>query len=538
MRNLIFLFLIFSFGFVACNDSYLEKYPLDKISDKVFLNSAADIKLFANQFYPDIEPNMYVFRDDDCSDNLVAYTRNSYIWNESVVPQTGGGWSWDKIRSCNYALVRIANLTKNTDVLRYEAEIRFFKSFFYFNLIKKFGDVPWLETDLQPNSPELYKARESRKVVFAYVLKDLDFAIANLPAVRNSGDRITKYAALALKTEACLYEGTFRKYHGLGDHESILKECANAAEVVINSNLFEIYSTGKPDDDYYDMFVQDDKTGNPETIFCAVLLENIKMDNRARNLWNGGGGYGYSQDFVTTYLCKDGLPISLSPLYKGDIYFNDQFIDRDPRMHQSIYSSRDVWSNDNAGTIVYKAFPDFVQKQNPSSFFIRKWRPIYTNLIFLSKNTVDDFIYRYGELLLSYAEAKAELGECTQDVLDNSINKLRNRVGMPHLLVDAVADPSQDWEVPVSPLINEIRRERRVELCAEGKRWDDLVRWKAGKRIEAANTILGARYSASQYKAIYPGYPTRKWDNKLYLFPIPKQEIALNPNLKQNPGWE
>ena len=207
-------------------------------------------------------------------------------------------------------------------------------------------------------------------------------------------------------------------------------------------------------------------------------------------------------------------------------------------MHQSVYSSIDEWSNDNAGTIVYKTFPDFVQKQNPSCFFIRKWRPIYTNLIFLSKNTVDDFIFRYAETLLSYAEAKAELGECTQDVLDISINKIRDRVSMPHLVVNVVADPIQNWEIPVSALINEIRRERRIELCAEGKRWDDLVRWKAGKRIEAANTILGARNLAGQYQVIYPGYPARKWYDKLYLYPIPKQEIALNPNLKQNPGWE
>lgn len=533
-----YILIIFSFVFVACNDAFLEKYPSDKLNDKIYLNTAADIKLYANQFYPDIEPNMYVYKDDDCSDNLVAFIRNSYIWNESIVPQTGGGWSWDKIRSCNYALVRIANLKKTNDMLRYEAEIRFFKSFFYINLIKKFGDVPWLESDLQTNSEELYKARDSRKVVFANVLKDLDFAIANLPAVRNSGDRLTKYAALALKTEACLYEGTFRKYHGLGDFEPILREVVAAAEMVINSNLFAIYSTGEIDEDYYNLFVQDDKTDNPETIFCAVLLENIKMNNRARELWKGGGGYGYTQDFVTTYLCTDGLPISISPLYKGDANFNDQFIDRDPRMHQSVYSSNDVWSNDNAGTIEYKDLPDFVQNLNITSFFIRKWRPIYTNLIFLSKNTVDDFIFRYAETLLSYAEAKAELGECTQDVLDISINKIRDRVSMPHLVVNAVADPIQNWEIPVSALINEIRRERRIELCAEGKRWDDLVRWKAGKRIEAANTILGARNDSGEYQVIYPGYPTRKWDDKLYLNPIPKQEIALNPKLKQNPGWE
>jgi hypothetical protein len=300
-----------------------------------------------------------------------------------------------------------------------------------------------------------------------------------------------------------------------------------------------VYSTGKPDSDFYEMFVQDDKTGNPETIYCAILIENIKMNNRARNIWNSSIYRGYSKDFVETYLCTDGLPISLSPLYQGDASFDDQFINRDPRMHQSVYCSSDIWLIRVNGNIEYKQMPIFRQQETPTGFYIRKWRPIYENLTVQNKSTVDDFIYRYSEVLVSYAEAKAELGECTQEVLDKSINLLRGRVNMPPLTVNPVADPSQDWEIPVSPLIHEIRRERRIELCAEGKRWDDLVRWKAGKRVEKPKTFLGARDPATgQYRIIYPGRNTRTWYDKLYLKPIPLQERALNPNLIQNPGWE
>ena len=144
-------------------------------------------------------------------------------------------------------------------------------------------------------------------------------------------------------------------------------------------------------------------------------------------------------------------------------------------------------------------------------------------------------------MLLDYAEAKAELGECTQAVLDRTINLLRDRVGMPHLTVAVgFTDPNwPKWEVPISPLLNEIRRERRIETSAEGDRWDDLVRWKAGKLLENPKTILGTRNPADgNLRVVYPGFTARKWDNKLYLYPIPTQEITLNPSLTQNPGWQ
>lgn len=139
-------------------------------------------------------------------------------------------------------------------------------------MIERFGDVPWYEEDLQTDSEGLVKPRDSRKVVFENMLNDLDFAIENLP--EESGEnRLTKYVALTFKAEACLYEGTFRKYHGLGDHEAILAESAAAAEAVINSGLFSLYSTGNPNQDYFDLFVQYNLTGNPEAIFFKDLLK-------------------------------------------------------------------------------------------------------------------------------------------------------------------------------------------------------------------------------------------------------------------------
>jgi hypothetical protein len=532
MKILSIILILSLFTVIACNDEFMEKYPLDKISDQNYWQSTTDVELYTNQFYPYIGGWLNAVNSDD----HVYRSRHQYLWNEYVAPQTGGGWAktdWLQISRCNFALVRMANMEKNALIKVYEGEIRFFRAYFYHDKIKLFGDVPWLEKDLQTNSEELFKARDSRKVVFAHILEDLDFAIANLP-ITSGSNRLTKYAALAFKAEACLYEGTFRKYHGLGDHEAILRESVNAAEGVIKSGLFKVYSTGDPDD-FYKMFVMEDLLNNPEGIMIERFIKDIRMNSNPNVLASQYAGY--TKDFVQTFLCTDGLPIFLSSLYKGDAKFGDEFVNRDPRMRSSILTPDRPYKIDGNGIPAKINWPvwDFYCI---SSYFIIKHLPMITSE--LERCTFDHFIFRYGKLLVGYAEAKAELGECTQNILDISVNKLRDRVKMPHLTIAVgFKDPNwPNWEVPVSPLINEIRRERRIELCGEGNRWDDLVRWKAGKLIENPLTFKGARDPITgDYRVVYPGYTKRTWLDKLYLYPLPQQELTLNPSLKQNPGW-
>lgn len=523
----------------ACNDDYLEKYPLDKINDNTFWTAASDVEMYANQFYVDLKNPNYVWQNDNMTDNNGPGVRDTYTWNEYTLPASGGGWGkgdWLGIRGCNFALDRIKNMTSSPALIQNEAEIRFFKAFYYVAKVRRFGDVPWLESALETDSEDLFKARDSRVLVMDNVLKELDFAIANLPET-SANDRLTKYAALAFKVEACLYEGTFRKYHGLGDHESMLREAVEAAEEVINSGKFAIYSTGKPETDYFDLFVQYELRGNPEGIMVQRFLTDKRMHNNVRQL--GEPRTGYTKDFVESYLCKDGLPIALSPLYNGDKVFGDEFKDRDPRMNQSVYHPTRVYRIYEDGSTEFRPMPEFDNNYCSTSYYILKGYSPYERDRLQLQCIVDDFIFRYGELLVSYAEAKAELGEATQEVLDKSINLLRARVNMPALKVDVgFTDPNwPNWEVAVSPLINEIRRERRIELAGEGKRWNDIVRWKAGKLLDNPKTIQGAKDPATgQNRVLYPGF-TRKWDDRLYLYPIPTQEIALNPKLTQNPGW-
>lgn len=544
MKNIFIRLILLLIILSACNDDYLELSPEDKITDINFWQSASDLELYTNQFYTGLmQGNGYIVWMGMIryTDNQGYVTRNPYTWNESTVPSTGGGWAksdWLIIRRINYALARIADLKKDAIFLQYEGELRFFKAFHYYKKLVEFGDVPWFDKDLNVDSEELYKGRDSRVVVVANMIKDLDFAIAHLPEM-SSLNRLTKYAALAFKSEVCLFEGTFRKYHNLGNYEDLLKQAVSAAETIINSGIFSVYTTGNPESDYYDLFVQYDLTGNSEAIMFIHYVKDKFMHNEVRLM--GETSSGYTRDYVESYLCTDGLPIALSSSYQGDEVFEKEFINRDPRMKQSIHTADRIYRIYPDGSFEYKIPPQFVGNRCWTGYeFIKRYSNLEVDRV-SKQATLDQFIFRYSKVLLEYAEAKAELGECTQEILDKTINLIRDRVAMPHLTVDVgFEDPNwPDWEVPVSPLVNEIRRERRIEISLEGDyRWHDLLRWKAGRRLEAEKTHLGAFNPATgKYHELWPGR-RRKWDDKLYLHPIPRQDLTLNPNLTQNPGWE
>jgi hypothetical protein len=353
--------------------------------------------------------------------------------------------------------------------------------------------------------------------------------------------------ALALKARICLWEGTYRKYFGVGDETIYLQQATDAAEQIMASGQFDIYSTGNPQSDYYNLFIQDELQGNPEAIMPMRYLTTVLTNNFDRQL--GEAGDGYSKDFARSFLCTDGKPTSLSSLYKGDNTPDDEATNRDPRYKQQIatrgfdFLNGDIITLPRIGTSVTSTGYQPIKGRSSS---LAAWNA--------GQSTFDVFIFRYAETLLIEAEAKAELGLCTQTVLDNTINKLRDRVGMPHMIIASlVKDPKSDF--PALPvLIDEIRRERRIELGSEGFRFDDMHRWRAGTLINNSETALGmkltpalrAQYPADQvsnivvdgnnYIKVYPGI-TRTWNDKLYLNPLPIQELTLNPNLKQNPGW-
>ena len=545
------------------------------MNDETFWTTPNDLKTYATAFYG-ILPMGVANIDDQNSDDMVPRNVNQFIWDQYSVPAEDGEWSksdWQNIRNINYFMTHYGTVEGDeAEINRYVGEMRFFRALEYFSKIKTFGDVPWLEEDLNVDDTDiLYGPKMPRNQVAQKIIEDLDFAIQWLPdgRVTSTGDdanRITKDVARHIKARVCLNEGTYYKYHTeLGyEYTDLLNQAASEADTLMNSGRYDIYNTGDAAHDYYNMFVMEDKSNLSEAILYIDYVNPLRRHNM------GHGAYealaGFSKDFVDGYLYADGLPKALTSYPTADETMAEELANRDPRASQTIRNDKFFEGNESYTVIVTKdtlgADDAYITQFIPTGYqTIKGYDPATAH----RGNTLevhDGIAYRYAETLLIYAEAKAELGSITQDDLDRSINQLRDRVGMPHLTTSVnFTDPNwPDYGYTLSPLLQEIRRERRVELAGEGFRFADICRWKAGQILNNVMTYVGKKISvkASQAKdglranngcvIIYGNYTnadlsyqegkSRKWNDKMYLYPIPTGELQRNPQLEpQNPGW-
>jgi hypothetical protein len=395
------------------------------------------------------------------------------------------------------------------------------------------------------------------------VLADLNFACQWLPNNWGDGEspgRLNRWCALLVKSRVCLFEGTWRKYHGGSNADMWLQEAADAAKEIMDGGRYKLYNTGDPENDYQAIHkITADLTGVDEVMYWRRYELGI-FTNHAQNYHKGYNG-GATKSMVEDYLCDDGLPITLSDKYQGDATLPDVFANRDPRLRQTILHPDDVfrwhWNKDDA-LLTYPRLRGMGGLQSETGYQICKVYEVGAAHASYNTSVTPAIIMRYGEVLLNYAEAMAELGQLDQAGLDMSINLLRDRVGMPHMTMDVPMDPRYASD-GVSALIAEIRRERRVELFMEGFRYDDLRRWKQGKKLE--NPDLGIRWDANmrsiidpegdaqvksttvdgiEYVDVYQGtdYAVPVFDeSKHYLWPIPLSAISQNPQITQTPGW-
>lgn len=565
---LLFLLLIAS----SC-DKILDRPPKDQITDKDMTFTQNEMRLYANQFYPNFPDFFSVFWGDLSSDNMISgnYNYNAQISGTITVPSTGGGWDWGNVRAVNYFLANY-HVTKEplNSVQTYIGEMYFWRAWFYFGLMKQFGALPWYNEPLTTNSEELYAPRLPRNVIADSILSDLDKAIDMLaPLGQAEAMRINKDVALAFKSRVALYEGTWEKYHagtdfGIAgaDYQKYFKQAVDAAEQVIQSGHYTIQPVGTdPRWSYWRLFNQRDLSANKEVIMWRKYDASLSLTNMgSRYLSQEGSNTGISRQLVDAYLCQDGKPISVSTQYQGDDSLSEVVSHRDPRLAQTIFVRgypRHVNGGDTTGRF---SEPDINlpgQTKNTSGYQLFKGLDPDVSQQGDGGGSTAAISFRYAEVLLNEAEAKAELGECTQAVLDKTINQLRDRVNMPHLSVNVgFTDPA--WEFPsLSPLMNEIRRERRVELACEGFRFDDLMRWAAADVIK--KPLLGAKYSQFEGKSFDPplenipvsndGYifpykntpAANGWQfdvRKNYLKPLPSNELTINTKLDQNPGYQ
>lgn len=592
--------------FTACEDA-IDLTPKSQLSESDYFKNETQLQLFSNTFYNNmLDKTPY----DEQSDIFVANPLSSLVVNgtQRTVPGSGGGWTWTDLRKINTLLDHMYLCEDKAAVAKYTAVSRFFRAFFYFEKVKRFGDVPWYEHEMETNDAALYNPRDSREFVMQRMLEDVDYAIENLPSKSGESSapyRLTKAAALALKAQFCLYEGTFRKYHNISfEGESYeyngvksngnsaqfyLEQAANAAERVISGEVgsYKLYSTGNPQRDYQQLFLNENADIN-EYILAIKFEMGLKIFHAAnfKMIQPTQGNYGYTRKFINSYLMADGSRFTDKPGWQT-MLFAEEMKDRDPRLAQTIRGLG--YKREGETTVTPTELLKSVTGYKPIKFVLSAEA---TGQDRNDYNTNDLPVYRLAEIYLDFAEAKAELGTLTQADLDKSVNLIRKRAGMPNLyLAAANANPdtylaSAEYGYPNvtgsnQGVILEIRRERTIELTQENFRYDDIRRWKCGTACNQAltgmyfpgpgsydlsgdgkaNVVL---YTSDQPKPTAAGCEVLEIGKDIhltngnsgylnyfyaqtifpfneerdYLYPLPTDQLSINPNLKQNKGWE
>lgn len=550
-------------------ENFIDLQPMDKITMDDYWSTSTELEYYTRQFYPSFCPWTQMVADMATNSDDMIIDSPSIIM-DGVRSKTTGNWTgeWTSIRNVNIFFEHYTKCKSGYDAYKqYLGEAYFFRAWFYFNLLKKYGDVPWYSHVIEMDDTEaLMRSRDSRLLIADSILADLDNAITHLELRKDVGNnRINKEAALAFKTRVALFEGSWQKYHANtdfgtagADPAKYFRICVEAAEELMKGDYkVGIYSTGNPDEDYYKLFGFDNMSDINEVLLYRAF-------NAAEGAGNSTQGFitynsnskGITWELVSSYLDKNGKPydyLNTAASNKGNAFLTKIAEDCDVRLKSTVWIPGDLMSvGENAyfngptveGGALQLCPTGFQVKKtaNPSSPAAGKsWETqAETGLILL----------RYGEVLLNYAEAKCELDN---SVAYEALNLLRQRAGMPDFTVNAQSldKNKMDYGYSITDELYEIRRERRVEMALEGQRDEDYMRWAASALFKnrrpkgypadlAQNPNLSSKVDENglidYYKGVMPdGYQFR--DKQDYLYSIPQDELTLNPNLKQNPGW-
>ncbi|MGJ8738667.1 RagB/SusD family nutrient uptake outer membrane protein [Zobellia laminariae] len=594
MRKLIYIILpcVILF-FASCEDEFIDLDPPASITEQVYYNEAEHFLTGSNSFYNNLlgwgDQGIYA----DHGSDLVGYSEDSemqiYSRGDTQAPETDGYYAsaYQAIRDMNLLLQRAEAYEGEDNIGEYVAATKFHRAWQYFFLVQRFGGVTLVTRPLDVGDEELNAPRNSRYEIIAQVLADLDDAIAGLPTEQNisSGDKgkISKWAAMAFKAEVLLHEATWMKYvdtatdgdgiaSGAGsagfDASNItayLQEAVTLSKTVMDQGGFELWNYNDVLDNLSSNFLFNledggsnpgglDKATNKEYIFYSKYDFTFKQANTlVSHVFEGR--VKPSRKMIDMFLCVDGLPIDQSPQFEGYTETQDEFQNRDFRMRAYFTYHKTLGQIPQTGDEVLNGTNSFGYRN--SKFMSWNWG---TDLAYRATTTesYDMPLIRLAEVYLMYAEALYELnGTLTDDQMNESINLVKARAGLPPLTNSFLAANNLDLET-------EIRRERTIELYAEGAtRFNDLKRWGIAEE-ELGETIYGAviegtvyegnpdLYDASAYGfgeettttgvgnrrciVVQPS-SIRNFSIKNYLFPIPTSQIGLNSSLLQNPGY-
>ncbi|MFN8345248.1 MAG: RagB/SusD family nutrient uptake outer membrane protein [Spirosomataceae bacterium] len=570
MKKIIYIAAATLLLLTSCQNS-LDLYPLAQPSAETWYSNETEIQLALNDLY---RPDFW-FQDEDLDAN---YLSDDGFYRQALTPIKAGTttsqWSTSTLLWQNsYKAIARANkiiAALNSDQTKakvlaskielYLAEARFHRAAQYARLITHFGDVVY--SDGVVSIEEAYtKGRTDKKTVLAKAYEDFDAGIKSLPTsyTASAVKRVTKGAAYALKARLALYMSDF-------------KTAAEASKACIDLKAYTLHS------DFSNLFLQTTKN-SPETVFglprsiaLKVVVNTAMVSDRITRNSGGFGAANPTWDLFCSYLCTDGLTIDKSPLYDP----HNPFKNRDPRCTATIVefgvphlgfiydpnptaltvtrlsTNTKVTNNDNRANAQFASFNGLLWKKGIDDTWLLNGKTIEP----------DQIIIRYADVLLMYAEAKTELNEIDQTVLDavNSVRARAYKVALTSTAYPAVKTTNQ------AELRRLIRTERRMEFASEGLRYMDIVRWKIAEKV--LNRPIYGMLDPTDLKAkvvdknlwFFPGTPTidedgtpdfkametagliknlvpTAWNNRQYLWPIPTAEIQINPNITQNPGY-
>ena len=591
-----YIFIVIAISLVACKRN-LDQPPQDQISDTQYWKTAQALETYMLQFYnvfPTFRNQGSIFRNQGSivtdffignigndavygSDHQVMAAPAPQLNGSKTITTSGGNWNWINIRSVNIFFENYQKVNEiPANINHFVGEAHFFKAWLYFEKVRLFGDVPWYTKSMQIDDPALYNARTKRTEVVDSILWHLDRAVEKLNFRKDAvgtNNRLSKEVALIFKSRVALFEGSWQKYHAGtpfgtagADPNKYFQAVVDAVTELQIPNRYTvgITNTGKPASDYNSLFNSTDLNANTEVaLWCKFdKTQSTFSHNFQTFITLRTNQVSVTYQLVQNYLAKTGLAYdysSVASTVKGSAFLTKIGTDCDPRLSQVIWTpGQTMWDNSGGKVLFIKPYLDRTGASNNSTGFqlnkgVDPKDPTAGGALgFSSTCETGSVLFRYAEALLNYAEAKLELGQAPD--YGKSLNLLRSRAGMPNFSVIADANRLNyaDWGYVVTNELNEVRRERAVELACEGYRFDDWRRWRA-HNLFLNKRPLGFPYLASEYA---PGLviPTNVAGfvdpfktiiaggynfivGRDYLESIPINERTLNPNLTQNPGW-
>ena len=569
----LYIFLASSFMLVGC-DNLLDKDPRDTfINNKGFWSNDNQVSSYSNGFY-EFYGTARSFYFTSLNDDQANPSFDN--WTFTTVPNKSDKYSgnFSKVRQINYMLDGLETSTLSTaKKTNYAAIARLNRAWIYYQLVKMYGDIQWESHVIGDiNSDEVYGPRTDRDVVMDSVLQDLNYAIQNIP--NNTADKTlwSKEMALAMKSDICLYEGTFCKYRTQADNgkapdltraNRYLQECVDASEELRTSDEFQLNSwTPNTAGKIYTIYNSLDLSTNKEVIFYNHYEKDVKSHGLCDFTCSSTTQSGITKDAVDAFLFKDGKPLSTTTLNKNDEarrnakgHYSIAHLlnNKDKRLSLLIDS---IICFKNHGWIRNEPSPNGplpAEMTSSTGYSVYKYDNPQMELYYRTNantNYTDIPLFWLATVLLNDAEAKAEMGTITQADLDNTVNLLQTRAELPPLTLNPTADPANN--MGVSNLIWELRRTRRCELmCDLDYRYWDLVRWHQLDKLDS-NLHPTINYGANIHQltdktglSVVGDYlkatsSTRSFNSKYYQYPIPSNELELNEKegMKQNPGWE